>query len=1481
MDSTPDRPCIHVAFFNVNHSPAVASAALDFLSDKVDVLCVQEPYYGVIKSTAVSGRSALGPHERIDDNNRLLGTQHHPRWTLISPQFAARVVIYVNRSRWPRASARLAPDIKHPDVMRAAVSLQPDVATVHILNVYNDTDNSAVTYLLSVPDSLAGVDICGGDFNTHALLWNSLLLPSQLSPVARVQDVVDLSASLGHVLLSPPDTFTHFPHNLALRRSVIDLVFGPPGEGVSVAVHGNWRFGSDHAPLVASLPSLCPVGQHAPTISPRNEELNAQFIEDIYTDISFIPSTPATSIDDLERRVNRLMSAFSWAWLGNAVIPDICDRSNRWWNASCSDAMRAWRELDVRSGKRELDVARATLCHVVRDYARPDDTVSSLLLGEPHWLSISTLARRVVADALSTYPDGDAPVQDPNVQVGILDMYAVSLRARAATATRELHAARARFRTAVKHAKRSFFDDRITHVSDTQQRVWDLMSWTRPRPLPATATVVHQGRPVASDEELFEALHATFHSAVNRPVDPSILLDPAVPHPVPRAFQPFSRRELLDQLKSAPNSAPGGDHIRWMHLRALARMPSYKDDNGTATHDATDILLEIFNACLRLGHWPSAFKTAVSVVIPKPNKPDYSAVKAYRPIVLLSCVSKLGERMLAERLHFDCNALQLLHPNQMGGCKQRSTIDAAVALTHHIHAGWKNRLVTGCLAFDVAQFFPSMQHDLLVQILARYGFDPAYQRFFRSYLADRSTRFVWGSRTSEHTYAAPGVGAGQGSALSPVLTNIYISPALHVVCPIASDSPPRAPLTFYVDDGLIVGTAATTLDVHNRLRDTYHLCSTQLTRLGLVIEDVKTEYSHFPPPRPRVRSPDHPRLVWWNEFQAAAPLVVDNRAITPSDVWRYLGVFFDPGLTFVPHIKRYAQSAMNTVRAMLCLGNSERGLSPRQKRRLYISCVLPVMTYGCQVWFHSRTKERMKPLRLAHNAAARWITGAFRTSPTGALQAFGGLMPIGDHVLKLCKRYFARIPTLPQSHPIAALYLSVRNDVPIDGVPILPRFPVRLTGPAASLPTALAAADVNSVTEHFDLYADVCRPGHRLTDRADFEQRVTFHLDAPTKDSDQLDAWVATSLKPRISAALSDASAATCFTDGSVDRAHLQSAAGVHVYRHGRITHRHILPQGDCHSYDAEMVALGFAFAIATCERVRTIHVFGDNKSALQTIFDTTVHGQQSVSVRTCEIVARWLDSHPDNQVEVHWTPSHTGILQNELIDADVKEAAAHDDTDSRSHLSLRASAKAEALDSWRRAAHIQNPPTHSHPTAESCPTDCPRRAFIRRRDAYWGRSWPDSPELRRVVHTGNIPLSYFDGNSLCARAIRFLTGHAPTGEYRARFHPHMPTHCDCWVGGTQDRLHIVDQCSWFDLTSPYRTPFRLFTESLDPFPLIATWLRTFDGAFTFAFAHSPECDPLCVTCSPATWSYHDERYDYESQFEMVREPRHFPHIGA
>ncbi|KAI0630182.1 hypothetical protein C8Q77DRAFT_1064328, partial [Trametes polyzona] len=99
----------------------------------------------------------------------------------------------------------------------------------------------------------------------------------------------------------------------------------------------------------------------------------------------------------------------------------------------------------------------------------------------------------------------------------------------------------------------------------------------------------------------------------------------------------------MDALKHvSTSSTPGWDHLHWRHLKALCKDPHFLDTLHT-----------IYNAILRLGIWPAQFKRAVSVVIPKPYKDDYSKVKLYRPIVLLCTIGKLFEKVLSERLHYE------------------------------------------------------------------------------------------------------------------------------------------------------------------------------------------------------------------------------------------------------------------------------------------------------------------------------------------------------------------------------------------------------------------------------------------------------------------------------------------------------------------------------------------------------------------------------------------------------------------------------------------------------------------------------------------------------------------------------------------------------------------------------------------------------------------------------------------------------------
>ena len=46
-------------------------------------------------------------------------------------------------------------------------------------------------------------------------------------------------------------------------------------------------------------------------------------------------------------------------------------------------------------------------------------------------------------------------------------------------------------------------------------------------------------------------------------------------------------------------------------------------------------------------------------------------------------------------------------------------------------------------AFDIVQFFPLLNHQLLPLILDKARFDPRISTFFSNYLIDRQTQYIW------------------------------------------------------------------------------------------------------------------------------------------------------------------------------------------------------------------------------------------------------------------------------------------------------------------------------------------------------------------------------------------------------------------------------------------------------------------------------------------------------------------------------------------------------------------------------------------------------------------------------------------------------------------------------------------------------------------------------------------------------------------
>jgi hypothetical protein len=235
----------------------------------------------------------------------------------------------------------------------------------------------------------------------------------------------------------------------------------------------------------------------------------------------------------------------------------------------------------------------------------------------------------------------------------------------------------------------------------------------------------HYAFPCIRPGSPLSALHSTFNSALDRPIDLSVLGD-KWESPSIRAWILYSAAEMLDTLTGTLNqSAPRLDYITWRHLKCIVC-------DGYASH----LFLFLANTCLQSSHWPAEFKASTMVVIPKPGKPLYDTPKLCCLIVLLNTLGKMFEKMLSNRLHFEAAKHGVLHPNQFGGVHQNSTKDAGCFLTHVVQAGWCAKLKTSMVTFDLAQFVPSINHDVLLSILDKQGFAPEVVVFFKSYLVD-------------------------------------------------------------------------------------------------------------------------------------------------------------------------------------------------------------------------------------------------------------------------------------------------------------------------------------------------------------------------------------------------------------------------------------------------------------------------------------------------------------------------------------------------------------------------------------------------------------------------------------------------------------------------------------------------------------------------------------------------------------------------
>ena len=204
--------------------------------------------------------------------------------------------------------------------------------------------------------------------------------------------------------------------------------------------------------------------------------------------------------------------------------------------------------------------------------------------------------------------------------------------------------------------------------------------------------------------------------------------------------------------RGKPQAAPGPDAIPNLVLQKLGTVLACP-------------ITDIFNACLETGHFPTLFRRAIVVSVPKPGK-DPLSTAGYRPIALLSTLGKKLETLLCTRLTSRMEKSKIWSDFQYGFRRNKSTTQAISRLMDRATRALNNRKQLLVISFDLQAAFDSTDPDIMWKTLLDTGMPRYLLRMLDGFFRDREACLLVGP---ESWPFYPTRGVSQGSPLSPAL----------------------------------------------------------------------------------------------------------------------------------------------------------------------------------------------------------------------------------------------------------------------------------------------------------------------------------------------------------------------------------------------------------------------------------------------------------------------------------------------------------------------------------------------------------------------------------------------------------------------------------------------------------------------------------------------------------------------------------------
>ena len=559
----------------------------------------------------------------------------------------------------------------------------------------------------------------------------------------------------------------------------------------------------------------------------------------------------------------------------------------------------------------------------------------------------------------------------------------------------ELKLAQKRTKNIIKQAKTQYYEDLIKEHKNDPANIWKIFrEFQKPNSKCKHIQIVKDDKVISDPESVAEEFSTHFSNATSTYYfNPDTAINNETTsntiHSSDGAFHipPIDNMKVLQIIQTLNSKkATGFDGISAKLLKIAAPVIG-------------NYITKICNKSIQSGIFPETWKHAKIQPIHKKGPKD--KVENYRPISILSIVSKILERHVHDALSKYVEENELLTQSQSGFRKLHS---CHTALTHMTNKWYKNinegKLI-GAVFLDLSKAFDLVPHDILLSKLLQFHCSNSSIRWFQSYLKNRKQTVVVDFKTSTSKLVKSGV--PQGSILGPLLFKLFINDL--------PDSVYNSEADLYADDCTLTATGNSVAVLEIKLNKDLQNIASWCQANKMHINPSKSTCMILSTRQKR-------KTLLKNNLT----LHINNEKLTNVQSHKLLGLVIDSNLTWKEHADHVLKKVNKNI---FIFKKIKRFLAPNSRHLFCNAYILPHIDYCCNIWGHCPETHKLainrilkRSARLALNATIstpsqelfstlHWLKFENRVQYQTATLTYKALNNLAPSYLKNCLSYSA------------------------------------------------------------------------------------------------------------------------------------------------------------------------------------------------------------------------------------------------------------------------------------------------------------------------------------------------------------------------------------------------------------------------------------------------------------------------------------------